>query len=74
MLVATSEGMVACEPRRSGLAFLLLPAGPAVPLVDGYELCGLPPARRAAVGAEAAPALSSLGYRAGRRSSVMPLV
>ena len=44
---------------------LLLPAGPAVVLVDVYNLFGLPPARRAAWGAEAAPALSSLGYRAG---------
>ena len=52
-------------PRRLGLAFLLLPAGPAVVLVDGYALFGLPPARRPAWGAEAAPALSSLGYRAG---------
>ena len=52
-------------PSRVGLAFLLLPAGPAVVLVDGYALFGLPPARRAAWGAEAAPALSSLGYRAG---------
>ena len=58
MFVATSEGMV-------GLAFWLLPAGPAVVLVDGYALFGLPPALRAAWGAEAAPALSSLGYRAG---------
>ena len=52
-------------PSRLGLAFWLLPAGPAVPLVDGYALFKLPPARRAAWGAEAAPALSSLGYRAG---------
>ena len=57
-------------PSRLGLAFLLLPAGPAVPLVDGYALFGLPPARRAAWGAEAAPALSRLGYRAGPPLSV----
>ena len=56
-------------PSRLGLAFWLLPAGPAVVLVDGYALFKLPPARRAAWDAEAAPALSSLGYRAGRRSS-----
>ena len=79
MLVATSEGMVAlgCPlvvVQLSCGAYLLLPAGPAVVLVDGYALFGLPPARRAAWGAEAAPALSSLGYRAGRRSSVMPLL
>ena len=74
MLVATSPGMVGCGACRLGLAFWLLPAGPAVVLVDGYALFGLPPARRAAWGAEAAPALSSLGYRAGRRSSVMPLL
>ena len=65
MFVATSEGMVLCGPCRLGLAFWLLPAGPAVVPVDGYALFGLPPARRAAWGAEAAPALSSLGYRAG---------
>ena len=29
-------------PSRLGLAFLLLPAGPAVVLVDGYEFFGLP--------------------------------
>ena len=52
-------------PSRLGLAFWLLPAGPAVVLVDGYALFGLPPALRAVWGAEAAPALSSLGYRAG---------
>lgn len=56
---------MAAGPSRLGLAFLLLPAGSAVLLVDGYALFGLPPARRAAWGAEAAPALSSLGYRAG---------
>ena len=65
MFVATSEGMVLCGPCRLGLAFWLLPAGPAVVLVDGYALFGLPPALRAVWGAEAAPALSSLGYRAG---------
>ena len=53
-------------PRRLGLALLLLPAGPAVVLVDGYALFGLPPARRAAWGAEAAPALSiELGLSCG---------
>ena len=70
MLVATSEGMVALGPSRVGLAFLLLPAGPAVVVVDGYALIKLPLARRAAWGAEAAPALSSLGYRAGPPLSV----
>ena len=35
-------------PSRVGLAFLLLHAALAVPLVDGYALSGLPPARRAA--------------------------
>ena len=74
MLVATSEGMVVVGPSRVGLAFLLLPAGPTVLLVDSYVLFGLPPARRAAWGAEAAPALSRLGYRAGRGSSGMPLL
>ena len=76
VLVATSEGMVVAGPSREGLAFLLLPAGPAVVLVAGYALFGLPSARRPAWGAEAAPALSSLGYRAGPPLSVnfgMPL-
>ena len=70
VFVATSPGMVVVGPSRVGLAFWLLPAGPAVLLVDGYALFGLPPARRAAWGAEAAPALSSLGYRAGPPLSV----
>ena len=52
-------------PSRVGLAFWPLPAGPAVVPVDCYALFWLHPARRAAWGAEAAPALSSLGYRAG---------
>jgi len=34
-------------PSRLGLAFWLLPAGPAVVVVDDYALFGLPPARRA---------------------------
>ena len=42
VLVATSEGMVGCGPSRLGLAFLLLPAGPAVVLVDIYALFGPP--------------------------------
>ena len=60
---------MAAGPSRVGPALLLLPAGPAVVLVDVYNLFGLPPARRAVWGAEAAPALSSLGYRAGLAAS-----
>ena len=52
VLVATSEGMVAlgCPlvvVQLSCGAYLLLPAGPAVVVVDGYALFGLPPAQQA---------------------------
>ena len=60
-------------PSRPGLAFWLLPAGPAVPLVDGYALFGLPPALRAVWGAEAAPGAIELGLSCGVGREGAPL-
>ena len=81
VLVATSEGMVVCAALAGGPAVScplpvvqLLPTGAALLPVVWFEFFGLPPAQRAAWGAEAAPALSSLDYRAGRRSSDASLV
>jgi len=54
VLVATSEGILGCPLPVVQLpcgAYLLLPAGPAAPLVYCYELCG---PRTRQCGAEAA--------------------
>ena len=65
VLVATSEGMVVVGPSRVGLAFLLLPAGPAVVVVDGYALFGLPPPGGPRVGCRGSSGAIELGLSCG---------